>query len=196
MIRFLQFSFRCSLIDVNSDRELISGWVKGGEFLNFSRLSQMPHQLKFLKKFLRFLAKTDLPCALRYCLLLFKCIFVLTLPWLTRGRPTRGISFCLQMLNSNLLTASTFFIFLSPRGTIFEITTVLFSVFKDVAIIIICSVILYVHRLELDHLDQHLVYKSLYQISFCWYNIIFHITGFSGWKRSYFQDVFSIQWTS
>ena len=44
-------------------------------------------------------------------------------------------------IDSNLLTASVFSFLLSPRDTIFEITTVLFSVFKDVAIFTICSVI-------------------------------------------------------
>ena len=136
MIRFLQFSFRCSLIDVKSDRELISGSIKGGELFTWSRLSQMPPQLNVLKKFLRFLTKTDLPCALRCSLLLFKCLFVLILPW-----SIRGISFCSQMSTSNLLTASAFSFSLSPRGTIFEITIVLFSVSKDVAMFTICPVI-------------------------------------------------------
>ena len=91
----------------------------------FKRLSEMPHQLKCLKNFLRLLTKTDLPCVLRCSLLFFKCLFVLILPW-----STRGISFCWQMSTSNLLTTSAFSFLLSPCGTIFEITTVLFSVFQ------------------------------------------------------------------
>ena len=43
--------------------------------------------------------------------------------------------------DNNLLTASAFSFLLSPRGAIFEITTVLISVFKDVAIFTKCPVI-------------------------------------------------------
>ena len=54
---------------------------------------------------------------------------------------TRSYAYVTHMSMSNLLFASAFSFLLWPRGTIFEITTVLFSVFKDVAIFTICSVI-------------------------------------------------------
>ena len=112
----------------------------------FKRWSEMLHQLKCLKNFLRLLTKTDLLCVLRCSLLFFKCLFVLILPW-----STRGISFCSQMSISNLLTASAFSFLLSPCGTMFEITAVLFSVFQGcIYIYHMNSDFFRVYRLELD----------------------------------------------
>ena len=124
----------------------------------------MPHQFKFLKKILKFLIKTDSLWALWCSLFFFKCLLVFMLPW-----PT-CISFCWKiLLTSNLLTASAFSFLLSPRGTIFEITTVLFSAFKDAALLTISSVISLVvlSRVRLSvYLHRHAVYRCLDQSLF------------------------------